>query len=301
MEISSDQQNSQPTIDDIKSCLQRQLDEYEMLSSIFCNPGEFHVDDHSILADIDQYINGKSGELHRKLDYVITLNILQNDKLRIHFELPHSYPLYERATILAARCTSATVSKQTQQFVQQKLRANIKCADRTDVYVYQVMVWLQENIDQLLHEKTLKTSNDANELNFADGLEDMERLWIYSHHIKSKKKRQDIVKLTKDLHLSGFCRPGKPGIICVEGLQMNTTEFWKIVRVWSWHRICIRADEQGSRPTERQDEFRRFNGFQELIYTEVDDDVVPMDMAMFIKFLDDHQSKYVSKDLFGFE
>lgn len=37
------------------------------------------------------------------------------------------------------------------------------------------------------------------------------RLWIYSHHIYSSKKRRTIGNLAHQLNLSGFCRPGKPG------------------------------------------------------------------------------------------
>lgn len=291
-----------PTTDQLKNCLQQQLDEYEMLSSIFCNTGELKIDDHSVLADIDQFINGHIEQLHRKLDYVITLSILANHKLSIHFELPHSYPQFEWANVILVRCSAPTVAKaQTDNFIQQKIRECIVDADKSEVYVYQVIVWIQENIEQLLanHIKSLQLV-DA-ETAVVGGNEEMERLWIYSHHIKSKTKRQDIIKLAKDWNLSGFCRPGKPGIICVEGRQMDTTEFWKVCRQWSWHRISIRTTEIKTKSVDKMDTFRRFTGFQELIFAEVGDDVLPMEWNGFMKFLDEHNSKYVSKDLFGFE
>lgn len=289
--------DADPTLEDLKVCLRQQLDEYEMLSSIFCNAGELRLDDHSVLADIDQFINGHIQQLHRKLDYAITLTLPMNAKLEIHFELPQSYPHFERATVMSLRCS--TISKPTNNFIQQKIRECIDAADSSEVYVYQVIVWIQENVEQLIADR-VECPQSVHE-HSTSGKQQMERLWIYSHHIKSKKKRQDIVKLTKDLNLSGFCRPGKPGIICVEGQQDATVEFWKIVRQWSWHRICIRTTENGAWSTEKSDNFRRFTGFQELIFAEVGDDVLPMDMSLFMKFLDDHKSKYVSKDLFGFE
>lgn len=52
------------------------------------------------------------------------------------------------------------------------------------------------------------------------------RLWIYSHHIYNKQKRKNIVDWANELSLSGFSMPGKPGIICVEGLQSICEEFW---------------------------------------------------------------------------
>lgn len=47
------------------------------------------------------------------------------------------------------------------------------------------------------------------------------RMWIYSHHIYNINKRKDILKWAHDLNLTGFCKPGKPGIICIEGESKN--------------------------------------------------------------------------------
>ena len=45
------------------------------------------------------------------------------------------------------------------------------------------------------------------------------RAWIYSHHIYNKCKRQNIVYLAKASQLTGFLAPGKPGLICAEGVR----------------------------------------------------------------------------------
>jgi Protein of unknown function (DUF1115) len=42
------------------------------------------------------------------------------------------------------------------------------------------------------------------------------RYWIYSHHIYSRLKRRDLHQLAVEHRLTGFCHPGKPGVICVE-------------------------------------------------------------------------------------
>lgn len=39
-------------------------------------------------------------------------------------------------------------------------------------------------------------------------------------------KRKDILDLSREFDLTGFCLPGKPGIICVEGLAHNTDDWW---------------------------------------------------------------------------
>lgn len=304
-----------PTQQQLKLCLQQQLDEFDMLTSIFCNPGELKIDDHSLLADINQFINGSIEHLHRKLDYIISLSILKNDKLEIHFELPHSYPELEWANIITIRCSAVTNNKaQTDNAIKQKIQQFIDLVDKSEVYVYQIVVWIQENIDEILATIKLAAAATAtnNIMAIDDGVvtvqksngEEMERLWIYSHHLKSRTKRLDIIKWAKELDLSGFSRPGKPGIICVEGRQTMTSEFWKIVRQWSWHRICVRTVENKVKSIDKIDTFRRFNGFTELIFADLSDDtsnIQPMDMSLFMKFLEQHNCKYITKDLFGFE
>ena len=69
--------------------------------------------------------------------------------------------------------------------------------------------------------ETKSTSNDAlKPCTFT-------RMWIYSHHIYSKEKRKCILEWAKELHLTGFSMPGKPGVICVEGIQENCEDYWQ--------------------------------------------------------------------------
>lgn len=296
--------NGSESNEKIKECLQQQIDEVDMLSSIFCNPGEFKIDDHSVLADINQYIAGTIKQLHRRLDYTISVPILKNDKLDIHFELPPLYPQVEYANIIAIRSVKSSLNKTTENIIKHKMIEFMKTVDQTEVYIYQVIVWIQENIEYLIKLKIDEddTKSTENHLSSKTDVE-LERLWIYSHHLKSKTKRQDIVKLAKDLDLSGFSLPGKPGIICVEGLQTDTMEFWKIVRQWSWHRINVRITETETGTSDGLVAFRRFKEFRELVFIDMnnDDDVQPINMSLFIKFLEQHNSLYVTEQLFGFK
>lgn len=73
----------------------------------------------------------------------------------------------------------------------------------------------------------------------------MSRIWIYSHHIYSKVKRQEIQDWGKELKLHGFSMPGKPGIICAEGFSCDVEEFWHRVRRMSWKKIGITEQEVG--------------------------------------------------------
>lgn len=85
--------------------------------------------------------------------------------------------------------------------------------------------WVKDHaaayIDKELSSSSVTTSNavQSEDITFT-------RLWIYSHHIYNKQKRKNIIDWAKELSLSGFCMPGKPGVVCVEGLQTSCEEFW---------------------------------------------------------------------------
>ncbi len=53
------------------------------------------------------------------------------------------------------------------------------------------------------------------------------RFWIFSHHIYSKEKRKLILEWSRELKLSGFSLPGKPGVVCAEGETGNCEEYWR--------------------------------------------------------------------------
>ncbi|XP_054158695.1 RWD domain-containing protein 2B-like [Oppia nitens] len=99
-------------------------------------------------------------------------------------------------------------------------------------------------------------SNDTNQTlggnNNDDDVEDRDagisRYWIYSHHIKSTKKRQLIIDLARELHLTGFTCVGKPGFICVEGGHRYCEQFWQQIRSLSWQRITL-IDTERHLPT----------------------------------------------------
>ena len=58
--------------------------------------------------------------------------------------------------------------------------------------------------------------NRLNKLSHKTLYTPVSRYWIYSHHIYSKIKRRNILDMSREYDVTGFCQPGKPGIICVE-------------------------------------------------------------------------------------
>lgn len=287
----------------LRQCIKDQCDEVEMLQSIFCNAGEMKIADHSILADMFDYLDGKCDRLTQKLDYTIRIPISSQtgQTIELQFEFPHMYPSLEQPC-LTVRTTLHVPNK---LYIENEIKRQINEyidgdeIDKSTVYVYPIVVWVQDNIDTIIEnlinvQKPIVQDNENTDLPI-----EMERLWIYSHHLKSTQKRQDIIKLAKELDLSGFSKPGKPGIICVEGTKENTQEFWKIIRQWAWQRITVRLSETKSKPQSKHQQFRRFNQFRETLYgdNDMDNSVAPISMSEFMKFLENHNCGYVKKEL----
>ena len=63
----------------LEEMLRVQLSEVEMLQSMFPNPGEFCVYDYSVIADINEFVDGKCSLYPPRLDFTINLVI---DKVR---------------------------------------------------------------------------------------------------------------------------------------------------------------------------------------------------------------------------
>lgn len=291
-----------------KECITKQLEEVDMLSSIYCSPGEMHIFDPGVISDFNEFLQNPTNEnvmlyLKAHLDYSIKLQCgRQNDKIEIRIELPHMYPLLENAIVIVH---TPLLTKNKEIYLKKELELYIESMDKTETYIYQVLSWLQDYIDDLIQKKASEfevISTTTTTTNHEEEMLDFERLWIYSHHIKSKTKRQEIVKEARNLELSGFSRPGKPGIICVEGTKENTQEFWRTIRAYGWQKISLCKIESARKPRDKLDKLRRFEGFKEQLFCDdIESNDGVMNMALFLKYLENHNSGYMKKELFGLE
>lgn len=82
----------------------------------------------------------------------------------------------------------------------------------------------------------MESSNDKDDATKSTSSESVEaqikecifsRFWIYSHHIYNKEKRKCILEWAKELGLTGFSMPGKPGVVCIEGPQDSCEDYWQ--------------------------------------------------------------------------
>ena len=110
--------------------------------------------------------------------------------------------------------------------------------------------------------------------------------------------------LSNEFQLTGFCMPGKPGIVCLEGTENNCNDAWSIIKSWNWKKInvCHQEVEKAEENEQSINVFRRFNDFQEIGFVKNSDTRdYHMDMSEFSKYLDQNNCLYMFKLLFGFD
>lgn len=304
--------NESTHVNMLNNCLRQQLDELDLLKSIFSD--ELKISDFSVEADFNQFLDKTGPPPDTQLQFYILLNLTPSIRLDIHVELPHLYPILELAKVSVL---STAFSNNGLQLLRQELNAFLETQIGTGGYLFQAYQWIQDNAEIFRHrQEAIISINKSKPIESKSESIEMERLWIYSHHLRCITKRRDMVILGKQLELTGFHRPGRPGIICVEGRKVNTQEFWRTVRSWNWQKIGVRrSDTETVVGYDAALQFRRFKmTYHELIFNEIDDDddsasgegekinqLEAMDMGLFLKFLNQHQCGDVKRDLFGFE
>ncbi len=61
--------------------------------------------------------------------------------------------------------------------------------------------------------------------------------------LNSLNKRRSIIDWAKDLDLNGFSKPGKPGVICVEGEQSNVQAYLTKLKSVNWQRLMVEKNQ----------------------------------------------------------
>jgi len=144
----------------------------------------------------------------------------------------------------------------------------------------------------------------------------MIRMWIYSHHIYSMQKRKFILEWSRELGLTGFSMPGKPGVVCVEGLESSVDELWTRLRKLNWKRLAIKEREtiaedvteggagdnhEENRGKGVSQDGRKFADFEEISFDvkQGQGRNYHMDMGKFLDFLKTHDCENIFKLYFG--
>lgn len=218
-----------------------QISELDLLYSMFPNEEEFSVTDELALAELREYTEKRNTATPTfQIQFTLTMKLGDAERvqhvLSLHCSYPPHYPNVPPEIVV--RSPSLVRSQQAQ--LNTDLNAYLRSNCCGDVCILSATEWLQDNAETYLNTGT---PTDSQQGGAAPEDAIFTRLWIYSHHIYNKQKRKYILEWSKELGLSGFSMPGKPGIVCVEGAQEACEEFWSRIRKLTWKRILIRHRE----------------------------------------------------------
>ncbi|MBN3325112.1 RWD2B protein, partial [Atractosteus spatula] len=284
----------------------KQLSEIELLLSMFPSQEELVLDDQLALAELRDYVEGRTNAIPTsRPQFTIQQKLDINSENLVTFSISCSY-LVNYPTVLpeiTVRSSELNRTQQTQLHTDLNAYLNDTCCG--DVCVLAAIEWVKDNAHLYINKiptPALKKQVDSSVL------ENMfSRLWIYSHHIYNKQKRKNILDWSKELGLTGFSMPGKPGVVCVEGPRSACEEFWARVRRLTWQRIMIRhredipLDRDGVDAPIELDLHRRFTGFEEAIFDAHGNRGNHMDLGQLYHFLSEKGCGDVFQLYFGIE
>lgn len=308
-----------------------QLNEVDMLKAMFPLPGEFEFLDAGAAAlDLQSWASGVAAAAATAgttgadqevstWDPPPTLTFRLNLRaplpggvrqdtalLGVEVTLPHGYPgsqdpdVHVKGGDLLTRDGQARLNADLRLHVAAARRSQNSSGSPPSVSG-NVVTWLQENAASYLVRRAAAGQDDDHV--DVDKVEEtgkdaaaLLRLWVLSHHIYSTTKRRNILDLSKDHQLTGFCMPGKPGVICWEGPPEACRGVWNVVRGWNWQKIGLKLEEQ-----DLAGSGGKFGPFEEVSFPQQQSSGRHGDLGQLGRFLKDHRSGHVFKDIFGVE
>ena len=145
-------------------------------------------------------------DLPQSLNLTVKLEF-EGQTVELVISLPHLYPAQSGPEVYVR---SEHFSRATQARLNSDLQAHLVTeTESQEACLLSVISWTQEHQHLYL---TQDKQQDKEESPLAGRVEEkFSRYWIYSHHIYSKVKRKNILDLSAQFCLTGFCLPGKPG------------------------------------------------------------------------------------------
>lgn len=216
--------------------------------------------------------------------------------MEIVCRLPTYYPLKVPPDVFV-RCNSQKLNRK----FTDDLSKYVTSSHTFDCSILGIIDWIRENIHLYLgSDKSESTATKSNNSSEKKKSNKFTRMFIYSHHIYSVNKRRNIVQWARDLDLKGFCMPGKPGIICVEGDDFNVQEYWSRLRTLSWQKLQIKEtqtfDQEDSSTIDN--EHSKFDNFEEKVFNYSNTDS-NFDFGLLFAYLKEKNLDYIFHFYFG--
>ncbi|XP_017346356.1 RWD domain-containing protein 2B isoform X2 [Ictalurus punctatus] len=272
-----------------------QLAEVELLLSMFPSQEELEVEQIAY-AELRAYVEGAADcPPNTRPELCVKIRTHTGVDVSLSCTYPSDYPAVPPEIVV--RC--GALSRAQHARIVSDLRSYLRESCTGDVCVLSAVDWVRDHTHKYLEEEDDSTKGAAE----TQCTETFTRLWIYSHHIYNKSKRKNILEWAKELQLSGFSMPGKPGVVCVEGLQAACEEFWARVKVLTWKRIMIRHREDIPLGPAGQsaESLRRFDGFEETAFDPHGNRGNHMDLGQLFQFLSERGCGQIFQLYFGVE
>jgi hypothetical protein len=103
---------------------------------------------------------------------------------------------------------------------------------------------LGQNVPSSLSSSNPNANNTHSQASSSSSTIILGRRLIYSHHIISKTKRQDMRNLASFYKLTGYVKIGWPGIVILEGRDDDCNAFYDDMRKWAWKYLVVRGEMQ---------------------------------------------------------
>ncbi|XP_038658301.1 RWD domain-containing protein 2B [Scyliorhinus canicula] len=278
-----------------------QISELELLFSMF--PNELLVDDQLAFADLGEYAQGKIlNPPTSRLQFTVHLQLdVRNEVCVLSCAFPPNYP--EVVPEISTRSDSIYRTQQAQLNMDLHEYLQENCCG--EICVLNAIEWIKDHAAAYMSKETIPIEKRQPANRTKDVI--CTRLWIYSHHIYNKEKRKNILEWAKELSLTGFSMPGKPGVVCVEGPQSACEEYWTRAKRLTWKRILIRHREDvmlditniGVDAAIQM--FRKFTDFEEKIFDVRGTKGNHMDLGQLYQFLNERECGDIFQLYFGVE
>ncbi|XP_052324793.1 RWD domain-containing protein 2B [Oncorhynchus keta] len=293
------------------------LAEIELLSSMYPGEDELVITDQLAVAELREYVEGATDTYPLSRPHILIKQKLDTDTVKgvnVTISCTYSSDYPNVLPEIAVRCPDLRRSQQAQLHSDMNTYLSESCCG--DVCVLSAVEWVKDNVHLYLTDKSTSSSTAApgkresrSTCSSPQPQEQFSRLWIYSHHIYNKRKRKNILEWSKELDLSGFSMPGKPGIICVEGPQSACEDFWARVKVLTWKKIIIRHREDvavdslraEASVADHTDSLRRFTGFEEAVFYPHGNRGNHMNLGQLYQYLNERGCGDVFQLYFGIE
>lgn len=279
-----------------------QLSELELLASMFPGESELLVHDQLALAELKDCVDKRTTEgRSSKVYFTVHVNVDVSQEALMTFSLACILPFKYPEVLPEITVRSVSLSRSQQNQLNTDLTEYLQKNCLGDVCILNATEWVREHGADYVSRDPAPSPAMGNAVQPGDLI--LTRLWIYSHHIYNKCKRKNILEWAKELSLSGFSMPGKPGVVCVEGPQSACEEFWSRLRKLNWKRILIRHREDipfdgMNEEIERQ---RKFSIFEEKVFSVNGARGNHMDFGQLYQFLNVKGCADVFQMFFGVE